>query len=347
MRFATLSLTASLLLGIVSLRSPNAAGQTTANQSALPAFINSHFRPKIHDPSTILKQDGLYYCFSTGVGVQSLISDDLIHWRIGPPLFAKPPAWAGTVAPNHSRQFWAPDVVKRGDRYLVYYSVSAFGKNTSAIALASSPTLDPQSPDYQWTDEGIVVQTDATSDHNAIDPGLFADPNGKLWLTYGSFWTGIKLVELDPHTGKRIAADSPLYSLAHNAEIEAPALLFHDDKYYLFVNWGFCCRGVKSTYNIRVGRSDSVTGPYLDRAGVNMLKGGGTLVLDTKDPAIGPGHAAFLKKDGALYMSYHYYNADNQGLAQMAINRVTWDQAGWPQVNPTPAYTATLVDAKE
>jgi arabinan endo-1,5-alpha-L-arabinosidase len=244
--------------------------------------------------------------------------------------------------PGQRGHFWAPDVVHLNDRFLVYYSVSAFGKRTSAIALASSPTLDIKSSDYQWTDQGIVVRTDENSDHNAIDPGVFKSPDGKLWMTYGSFWSGIKLVELDPATGKRFAPDSPVYSLAHKAEIEAPALHFRDGYYYLFANWGHCCRGVRSTYNIRVGRSESITGPYVDRDGVDMLEGGGTLVLDTQDPAIGPGHAAFLEEASELLMSYHYYDANKRGVPRLGINRVTWDATGWPVVDSKMAYTGTI-----
>jgi arabinan endo-1,5-alpha-L-arabinosidase len=276
------------------------------------------------------------------MGVQSLVSSDLTDWRIGPPLFPNPASWVNDVVPGQRGHYWAPDVIRLGNRYWVYYSVSAFGKRTSAIALASSPTLDPESPTCKWIDHGIVVQTNESSDHNAIDPCVFLAPDGKLWMTYGSFWSGIKLVELDPKSGKRIASDSPLYSLAHKAEIEAPALYFHDGQYYLFVNWGHCCRGVRSTYNIRVGRSKSITGPYMDREGVDLLDGGGTLVLETQDFAIGPGHAAFLTKGNELLMSYHFYDGRKRGVPQMGINRVTWDAEGWPVVEPTMAFAGTI-----
>jgi beta-xylosidase len=304
--------------------------------------MRNRFRPQIHDPSTILEHEGRYWCFSTGMGVQSLVSDDLTMWQMGPPLFEKPPSWVSDVVPGQRGHFWAPDVIRLDGRYLLYYSVSVFGKRTSAIALASSPSLDPQSPEYKWTDHGIVVQTNESSDHNAIDPSVFLASDGRLWLTYGSFWSGIKLVELNPQTGLRIVPDSPLYALAHKSEIEAPALYFHDGFYYLFVNWGHCCRGVRSTYNIRVGRSKSITGPYLDREDVDMLNGGGTLVLESQGAAIGPGHAGFLERSGELLMSYHYYDADKRGVPQIGINRVTWDADGWPVVEATMAYRSTI-----
>lgn len=319
-------------------------GTLTCDRDA-PVVMNmrNRFRPQIHDPSAILSEDGRYWCFSTGMGVQSLVSEDLTQWKIGPPLFDKPPAWVNDVVPRQRGHFWAPDAIKLGDKYLVYYSVSTWGKRTSAIALAISPTLDFDSPDYHWSDEGIVVETDESSDHNAIDPDVFLAPDGRLWMVYGSYWSGIKLLELDPATGKRISADSPLYSLAHKQEIEAAALGYHDGYYYLFVNWGFCCRGVRSTYNIRVGRSRAVTGPYLDREGKGLLRGGGTLVLDTRGPAIGPGHPAFLEKDGELLMSYHFYDGDNRGVARLGINRMSWDNEGWPVIEENMVYAGRIV----
>jgi arabinan endo-1,5-alpha-L-arabinosidase len=135
-------------------------------------------------------------------------------------------------------QYWAPDIIKLGDRYLLYYSVSSFGKMTSAIGLATNPTLDPDDPAYHWTDQGFVVRTQDGDGYNAIDPSVFYDSDGSLWLTFGSYWSGIKLIELDPQTGKRMASDSKLFSLAYNESIEASYLCRHNDYYYLFVNWG-------------------------------------------------------------------------------------------------------------
>lgn len=306
--------------------------------------MRRRFGPSVHDPSTILKQGGRYYCFTTGMGVQALYSDDLLNWHQAPRLFDSPPEWVNNVVENHRGHFWAPDVIKLNNRYLVYYSVSAFGKRTSAIALASSPTLNPTAEDYGWTDHGIIVETDESSDHNAIDPGLILTPEGELWMTYGSFWSGIKLVQLDPETGKRISPDSPLYSLADKEEIEAPAIFYHDGFYYLFVNWGHCCRGVRSTYNIRVGRSKQITGPYLDRDGVDLLDGGGTLVLETNGSAIGPGHAGIFEHDGQLHFTYHYYDGNQRGRSRLGINHFRWGEDGWPQVDDEILFEAKIVD---
>ena len=291
---------------------------------------------RVHDPSTIVKHNGVYWTFTTGRGVSSLKSTDLVHWERGPSALPDPPDWITDVVPDQRGFFWAPDVIELDGRFLLYYSVSAFGKRTSAIGLAISPSLDPDDPDYGWEDHGIIVETSEESDHNAIDPGVLLDEDGRLWMTYGSFWSGIKLVELDPATGKRIAPDSPLYSLAHKEQIEAANIVHHDGYYYLLLNWGWCCRGVRSTYNIRVGRSREITGPYVDQEGADMLEGGGTLVLDTEGRFIGPGHPGILRDGDQLLMSYHFYDREQNGRSALAIRPIEWTEDGWPQVAGPP-----------
>ena len=293
------------------------------------------------DPSDIVKCKDEYWVFYTGRGVPSYHSRDLVKWERGPAVFKAAPEWIAQVVPaNRNMQYWAPDIIKLGDRYLLYYSVSSMGKMTSAIGLATNPTLDPDDPAYHWTDEGVVVRTQDGDGYNAIDPSVFHDRDGSLWLTFGSYWSGIKLVQLDPQTGKRMAADSKLFSLAYNESIEASYLCRHDDYYYLFVNWGSCCQGPKSTYNIRIGRSKSVTGPYLDKAGVDMLHSGGSLFLATTNgPLIGPGHAGTLNAQGK-----DWFTSDFEGDLRMdgrlilAIMPLRWDPDGWPE--------ATVYDVK-
>jgi arabinan endo-1,5-alpha-L-arabinosidase len=292
--------------------------------------------PRVHDPSTIVKHKDTYWVFATGLGVSSLRSTDLVRWEPGPPVFPKPPKWVTDVVPTQKGHFWAPDVIFHDGRYLLYYSVSAFGKRTSAIALATNPTLGPADPDYHWTDQGIVVQTTEKSDHNAIDPNVVPGGDGTLWLAYGSFWSGIKLIQLDPKTGKRLAPDSPVHSLAHKEQIEAVALYRHGEYYYQFVNWGWCCRGVKSTYNIRVGRSKAITGPYLDKDGVDLRKGGGSLLLETDGTHIGPGHAGVLKDGDRYWLSYHFYDGEQNGRPRLAIRPLEWAADGWPRVAGKP-----------
>ncbi|MBX3442667.1 MAG: arabinan endo-1,5-alpha-L-arabinosidase [Planctomyces sp.] len=301
-----------------------------------PETTRRNRQPRIHDPSTIVRCGEEFWMFATGMGVSSWRSPDLIDWKPGPPVFPEPPAWITDVIPNQRGHFWAPDVIEHDGRFLLYYSVSTFGKQTSAIALASSKSLDPASPDYGWTDHGIVIQTDERSDFNAIDPGLIRTSGGDLWMSLGSFWSGLKLIQLDPVTGLRIAPDSPVHAIANKPQIEAPAIVERDGWFYQFVNWGWCCRGVESTYSIRVGRSREIAGPYLDREGVDLLQGGGTPLLDTEGTEIGPGHAAVLTHDGRDWLSYHFYDGAQQGRSRMAIRPLAWDAGGWPAIDGEP-----------
>lgn len=286
----------------------------------------------VHDPSSIVKCGEEYWFFSTGIGVSSWRSKDLRSWQQGPPVFREIPSWVTDVVPEQRGHFWAPDVIRINDRYLLYYSVSSFGKNTSAIALASSPTLDPDDPAYLWTDHGIVLQSRRENNFNAIDPAVLETELGELWMSFGSFWSGIKLVQLDPRSGMRIAADSPIHSIASHREIEAPHIYQHDGWFYLFVNWGKCCSGVDSTYNIRVGRSRDITGPYLDKDGNDMARGGGTLLLDSEGPYIGPGHASVFRKGDKHLLSSHYYDGTQRGRSVLSIQELIWTSDGWPRV---------------
>jgi arabinan endo-1,5-alpha-L-arabinosidase len=286
----------------------------------------------IHDPSTILQQDGRYYIFGTGPGIVTKFSPDLLHWTHGAPVFNPPPVWTTNAVPGYRGHAWAPDVIRLGGVYHLYYSVSTFGKQVSAIGLTTNPTLDPASPDFQWTDRGPVIQSTHGLPFNAIDPAVALDRDGKLWLAWGSFWKGIFITELDPKTGLRLAADSPIHRLAWNESIEAAALQRHGDDYFLFVNWGRCCRGTNSTYEVRVGRSLSITGPYLDRDGADLVEGGGTPFLESSGRFIGPGHMAFFHRENADWFSYHYYDAERRGRSQLALAPLYWTKDGWPSV---------------
>jgi arabinan endo-1,5-alpha-L-arabinosidase len=313
----------------------DASGQQPASRS-----VPGNRLPGAHDPSTIIKHKDEYWIFATGRGVSSLRSKDLVHWERGPAVFADPPKWITDVAPTQRGHFWAPDVIENNDEFLLYYSVSAFGKRTSAIALASNPTLDPDDPRYRWTDRGIVIQTNESHDYNAIDPALARGDDGTLWMAFGSFWSGIKLIQLDPQTGNRIAPDSPLHAIAHKAQIEAVAIYRHDGYFYQFVNWGWCCRGVRSTYNIRVGRSREIIGPYLDREGVDLLQGGGSLLLETQGEMIGPGHPAVFQEGDRFWLSYHFYDAAQNGRSRLAIRPLEWAADGWPRLAGPPITPA-------
>ncbi|MGC4074288.1 MAG: arabinan endo-1,5-alpha-L-arabinosidase [Nibricoccus sp.] len=325
----------TLVYSLIAACSAPAQTPATPNPSAVvPATVPSSSggprEPRVHDPSTIVREGGDYWFFCTGNGVSAWRSRDLMTWKREQPVFSTMPAWHREVVPEQKGHLWAPDVIKLGGRFLVYYSVSKFGVNTSAIGLATATTLDPANANHGWRDEGIIVQSRKEDKFNAIDPAIFRDDDGRLWMSFGSFWSGIKLLELDAKTGKRIAEDAPLFSIAWKEAIEAPAIHKRDGWYYLFVNWGICCRGADSTYEIRVGRSRQITGPYLDREGVDLMKGGGTKFLATEGTMIGPGHVGIFSEEGRDWLGIHFYDGADKGRPTFALRELTWADDRWP-----------------
>lgn len=288
---------------------------------------------RLHDPSTLVRgEDGDWWLFATGRQVISAHSPDLEKWSYLDPVLAEPPAWAVEIAPgNKKHHYWAPDIIRSGDQWLLYYSVSEFGKNTSAIALATSPTLDPKSPDHRWTDRGVVIRSGKGDDYNAIDPAMLLD-EGRLWMSFGSFWGGIFLVELDPKTGLRVSPDSPVHQIAWAKEIEAPTLYRRGEYYYLFVNHGLCCRGKDSTYRVLVGRSKKITGPYVDDQGKDLMQSGGRAVIATQGDFIGPGHIGLLEDKGQEWASMHFYDGTKNGQPTFALRKLRWTEDGWPEI---------------
>jgi len=332
--------TAAISIGILALviaadaQPGSVKSDSQESVSVLPLEQSASRGIITRDPSSIVQCKDEYWVFYTGRGVPSYRSKDLVKWKRGPAVFSAAPEWIAKIVPeNRDMQYWAPDIIKLGDRYLLYYAVSSFGKMTSAIGLATNPTLDPGDPAYHWTDQGFVVRTQDGDGYNAIDPSVFHDRDGTLWLAFGSYWSGIKLIQLDAQSGQRLAANGKMFSLADNESIEASFLCRHDDYYYLFVNWGSCCAGPKSTYNIRIGRSESVTGPYLDKAGVDMLHSGGSLFLATTNgPLIGPGHAGILHAQGKDWFTSDFEGDLRMGgKATLAIMPLSWQADGWPE----------------
>ncbi|WP_052573267.1 arabinan endo-1,5-alpha-L-arabinosidase [Haloferula sp. BvORR071] len=285
--------------------------------------------PRIHDPSTLVEEKGDAWCLSTGQGIQLMKREPDGRWKKMASLFTEFPAWHKTEVPANKGHLWAPDIIRRKDRWFVYYSVSSFGSNESAIGLASSKALDPASKDYGWKDEGMVLRSRKGDRFNAIDPAVIADGK-KLWMSYGSFWDGIFLLELDPESGLRKDKAEPI-RLAMYPEIEAPFIHKHGDYYYLFVNWGKCCRGVDSTYEIRVGRSKDITGPYKDKDGADMKAGGGSAFLASDGRFIGPGHASIFVAKGKEMLVHHFYDKDRRGRSDLRMLPMEWKD-GWPMV---------------
>jgi arabinan endo-1,5-alpha-L-arabinosidase len=271
-------------------------------------------RPFIHDPSTVVEDNGKFYSFGTGSG--GLMSND--GWKYT----------SGAVRPGGGA---APDAMKIGDRFLVVYGTTGGGgDHKGAIMSMWNKTLDPKSPDFKYSDPIIVATSDGYEDSDAIDPGLMLDPTtGRLWLTYGTYFGFIRLVELDPKTGKRVAGNKPV-----NVAIacEASALMYHEGWYYLLGTHATCCAGPNSTYNILVGRSKRITGPYMDNVGRPMLQGGGKMVATSDGNLIGPGHFGRLILDdpGVDKMSFHWEaDMDMGGRSTLGILPIVWKN-GWP-----------------
>ncbi|MBD0286425.1 MAG: family 43 glycosylhydrolase [Bacteroidota bacterium] len=285
--------------------------------------------PDIHDP--VMSKDGdTYYLFGTNGGIVTWSSKDLINWKKEPPVFTTTPAWVPDAVPGfRGTGFWAPDVIHHNDKYYLYYSASTFGKNLSAIGLTTNKTLNRSSPDYKWEDQGMVVQSIAGRDQwNAIDPNVILDENGTPWFSFGSFWNGIKLVKLEKDF-KTIAKPETWSTIASRAggstAIEGPFIFKKGNYYYLFVSWDRCCQGIRSDYNIRVGRSEKVTGPYLDKDGVDMAKGGGTT-----EPKVvfALGHNSAYTFDGVDYLVYHKYVTEG---AKLGVMKMSWAD-DWPVI---------------
>lgn len=285
----------------------------------------------IHDPSTVIASDGRYYTFGTGKGLPFLVSDDGWTWQRGGSLMSALPGGkpGPDVLARGGDNTWAPDVIHVGDNFFVYYAAPGT-QPRAAIGLLVGRSLDPGSPEYKWQDGGAVAWSDGVEDSNAIDPGVLLDPtDGRLWLTYGSYFGYIRLVELDPQTGRRRDSHRAPVNIAINSE--ASVLVYHDGWYYLFVTHGSCCAGASSTYNIRVGRARKVTGPYLDNMGIDMLEGGGKLFAGSRGRHIGPGHFGLLDLgDGVQKFSLHYEaDLDRGGISVLDIRPLLW-RDGWP-----------------
>jgi arabinan endo-1,5-alpha-L-arabinosidase len=285
-----------------------------------------------HDP-TIIRDGDWYYRFGTGPGVSVARSADLRSWSLLPPALTGQAGWIAAAVPG-ARDCWAPEVIRRAGRFWMYYSVSSFGSNESAIGLASAETLDPDSPDHGWTDHGRVLQSTSMDDFNAIDANVVEDGAGGLWLAFGSFWDGIKLLRLDPATGKPDPADRTMHSLARRSAapdaIEGAFILLRGGWFYLFVSFDFCCKGRASDYKIAVGRSRDIRGPYLDREGRSLREGGGTVLRDGDAAAAGMGHNSILSEGGRSLIVYHAYDLKYGGQARLRIEELVWDGAGWP-----------------
>lgn len=297
-----------------------------------------------HDP-VLAKQGDTYYLFATGQGISVMSSKDLKTWKFEKPVFAEAPGWAVETIKGYQGHTWAPDIIFHNGLYHLFYSCSAFAKNTSAIGHATNPTLDPTDPKFKWTDHGKVIQSVPNRDMwNAIDPNIIIDEKGAPWMSFGSFWDGIKMVKLTPDMNA-VTQPEEWYSLSRrkrtfelddknpgDGAVEAPFIMKHGDYYYLFVSFDYCCRGEKSDYKVVVGRSKTVTGPYLDKEGMPMDKGGGSLVIEGNKDFAGIGHNSAYHLDGKDYFICHAYALAENGAPKLFIREMNWSPDGWPIV---------------
>ncbi|MEO6000447.1 MAG: arabinan endo-1,5-alpha-L-arabinosidase [Chitinophagaceae bacterium] len=296
----------------------------------------------VHDP-VMIKQNNTWYLFHTGMGINVWSSKDLNNWRKERPVFDKTPEWTFKAIPGFRGTIWAPDISFHNGKYFLYYAVSAFGKNTSCIGVAVNTTLDSSTPGYKWIDMGKLIQSVPGRDMwNAIDPNLIIDHNNIPWLTFGSFWEGMKLVKLnddlvsvaEPQVWFTVARRAREFSTpdtsAGGAAIEAPFIFKKGTYYYLFVSHDYCCRAEKSNYKVVVGRSENVTGPYIDKEGIALLIGGGTKVVEGNKDWFGAGHNAVYTVEGIDYNIFHGYDAKDKGRSKLIIQQMQWDKDGWP-----------------
>lgn len=297
-----------------------------------------------HDP-VMIKEKDTYYLFATGQGISVMSSRDMKNWKYESPVFTDAPQWAVDLIDGYNGHTWAPDVIYHGGLYHLFYSCSAFGKNTSAIGHATTPTLDRKDPRFKWTDHGMVIQSVPNRDSwNAIDPNIIIDEKGTPWMTFGSFWDGIKLVRLtddlnavaEPQEWYSISRRQRSFSVksedAGDGAVEAPFIIKRGEYYYLFVSFDYCCRGLQSDYKVAVGRSKDVRGPYLDREGKSMEHGGGTIIVKGDKDWAGIGHCAAYKFDGEYYFIAHAYSAKNDGTPMLYIRTMKWTEDGWPEI---------------
>lgn len=299
--------------------------------------------PDVHDP-VLACEDGIYYMFTTGVGIGMMSSSDLSIWQQEEAPLAPIPAWPVEFVPTYKGHTWAPDIIRVGDLWYLYYSCSTFAKNISVIGVAVNKTLNPRSKDYRWEDRGAVIRSQpGVTDWNAIDPNIIIDKTGNPWMTFGSFWDGIQLVQLESDMKTpvglpvTVARRRPEGSVAHGNEwantnaVEAPFIVYHDGYYYLFVSYDFCCKGLLSNYKTAVGRSREVSGPYVDKSGRSMTDCGGEVVAGPTDDYAGIGHCSVYEMEGKWYFAAHAYDKSRHGASKLFLRELQWEN-GWPVI---------------
>lgn len=295
-------------------------------------------RPNIgaHDPTVIKDKRGVYTLLSTNNWLEIKQSGDMIHWKSGNHILSGVPDWVPDYIADNTNNVWAPHISYRNNKYWVYYCLSQFGTTKSVIGLATNSTLDPNSSNHKWHDHQKIIQTAEGSNYNAIDPELVIDYEGEPWLIFGSWWSGIKLIKIDPVSGKQSHENPKIYTLAARDDgqgIEGASMLKHNGYYYLFTSWDLCCRGKASTYRIMVGRSENITGPYFNKNGKKLTEGFATELLSEYGRYIGPGGGSPFKDGRRDYFVHHFYDGNTKrGRPTLQIREIIWTNDNWPLI---------------
>lgn len=332
----------------------SSAGSNEGNISYAPetsdplaSYLLTGNTQPVHDPS-IIRQGSTYYVFTSDPGAVSgnylpiRCSQDKINWTACGSIFPTAiPAWVVAKVPG-AICLWAPDISYFNGLYHVYYAGSTAGSQQSVIGLATNTTLDPTDASYKWTDQGEVLESNPGDDFNAIDPNIFIDTDSSVWITYGSYWSGIKQRQIDPSTGMLLASNSTIYALATrpgvpNNPIEGASLVHHGIYYYLFVSIDYCCNATLATDNYKeaVGRSTSPHGPFVDEAGTPMTNGGATVLLQSDAAWVAPGGGtAWLDPTtGDSLIVFHTLDPANNGAPYLWLKTLTWTN-DWPSIGP-------------
>ncbi len=341
---------ATFLLALSGCGSVSSAPVTAASSSPLAVYQLQGNTDFIHDP-TIIRQGTQYYVLSTdggqGGNLPIYCSPDKTTWTRCGQVFNTPPPEVLAVFPTLT-SLWAPDVSYFNGLYHVYYAASGFGGNKSLIGLATSPTMNPTDPNYKWTDQGIVYSSTTSSTYNAIDPNILIDTDTSgnithIWMTFGSFWSGINQIEINPATGKQSTTNTAMVNLATRPSvsgdpIEGPSLVKHNGYYYLFASFNYCCQSVftQDNYEIVVGRGTSPQGPFTDMNGTSMLQGGGTVLLATSGEFTAPGgESVYIDPSGGDLITFHALSNNQNGLDYLFVNALTWPN-DWPVIGVQP-----------
>jgi arabinan endo-1,5-alpha-L-arabinosidase len=355
-RMAGACLLSVSVLGLSSCANVPANGKlSTAAQASDPLATYSLTGDTLPvlDPS-IIRQGTTYYAFSTDVvGFSSSgslpihCSQDKIQWsRCGSVFPDGIPSWI-TAKLQGVVGLWAPDVSYFNGEYHVYYNGSTLGTQRTVIGLVTNATLDPNDPDYKWVDRGLVLASKDGDDYNALDPNILIDSDGQIWMTYGSYWSGIKQRQIDPATGALLASNRTRYDLAFRPGVpddalEGASLVHHGDYYYLFVSVDHCCTAstAMDNYKQAVGRSTSPHGPFVDQNGTPMMKGGGTILLKGDGTWNAPGGGtAYLDTDnGDSVLIFHAQNLHEGGVPHVWLKTIAWTN-DWPVLTDQASST--------